>query len=129
MVEATWESLDHPRLDDRPIFRIAQAQPRDISDSDSLSLALRIHGPLFVTLPIWQSFFILKNGRIPMPLEESEEYRGSHAVCVVGLTEEGNGVIRNSWGLNWGIAGHAVLPFEYLKKYTFSFFTLVASEE
>jgi hypothetical protein len=129
MDEATWESLEHPKLDGKSTFKITQGQPVDISDSDTLSQKLKIQGPLFVTLPIWQSFFIPKNGRISMPQEESEEYRGSHAVCVVGLTEKGDAFIRNSWGLNWGIAGHAVLPFEYLKKYTSCSCTLVASEE
>ena len=118
MDEVIWESLAHPNLDGRPIFKIDEGRPMDISDPDLLSQTLKEHGPLFVTVPIWQSFFIPKNGRISLPLEESEEYRGLHAVCVVGLTERGDVVIRNSWGQSWGIAGHAVLPFEYITKYS-----------
>jgi hypothetical protein len=126
--EATWESQERPKLDGKPTFKIAQGQPVDISDAGSLGQTLETQGPLFVTLPIWRSFSIPKNGRIPMPREGSEEFWGYHAVCVVGLTEKGDAVIRNSLGLNWGTAGHAVLPFAYLKKYISCARILVAAE-
>ncbi len=60
-----------------------------------------------------------------MPKIDIEEFRGFHAVCVVGLTSEWDVVIRNSWGPKWGDSGHAVMPFKYLEKYASNVYTLV----
>jgi len=97
MEEAIWESSAHPSLDGKPIYKIDMGRPVDVTNPEVLSQTLNQYGPLFVAMLIWQSFFIPKNGRIAMPLEGREEYRGLHAICVVGLTEEGDAIIRNSW--------------------------------
>lgn len=125
--ETTWESLQPPKLEDRPKFRIEKGISTKIADPNDLANLLRRSGPLFVIIEIWESFFIVQNGRISMPEMDKEEYRGCHAICVVGLTTEGDVIIRNSWGSKWGDSGYGIMPFVYLVQYGSNFYTLIAS--
>ena len=123
--EAIWESLQHPKLNGRPIFRIAEGISIKIAGPNDLGNVLIANGALFVIVQIWESFFIAQNGKISMPEIDKEEYRGSHAVSVVGLTTEGDVIIRNSWGPRWGDSGHGIMPFEYIKQYASNFYILI----
>jgi len=126
--ELTWESLQPPKLNGKPVFKVARGISMRITDPNALLNILKTRGPLFVILPLWESFFIPQNGLIPIPETDSEEYRGLHAVSVVGLTDEGNAIIRNSWGTSWGNFGHGIMPFEYLKQYASNIYFLVPLE-
>ena len=125
--EATWEFLQPPKLNGRPIFRIEKGISMKITGPNDLGNALKTNGPLFVIIKLWESFFIPQNGKISMPKIDKEEYRGSHAVCVVGLTTGGDVIIRNSWGPRWGDSGHGIMPFDYLKQYGSNFCILIPS--
>jgi len=127
--ELTWASLQPPKLNSKPVFKVARGISMRITDPDALLNALKTRGPVFVILPIWQSFFLPQNGQIPMPETNREEYRGLHAVSVVGLTNEGTAVIRNSWGTSWGNFGHGIIPFEYLRQYASNSYIVVPLEE
>jgi len=74
-----------------------------------------------------------RTGKITLPLP-GESPSGGHAWCIVGYVDDenvpGGGyfVIRNSWGVNWAAdspeaPGHAVMPYEYVERYTFEAFT------
>lgn len=68
-------------------------------------------------------------GDIPFPAG-SERVEGGHAVAAVGYDDArrirgagpghpettGAFLIRNSWGEDWGAAGHGWLPYEYLRR-------------
>ena len=123
--ELTWESLQPPKLNGKSVFKVARGVSMRITDPNALLNILKTRGPIFMILPIWESFFLPQNGRIPMPETDSEEYRGLHAVSVVGLTNEGNPIIRNSWGTSWGNFGHGIMPFEYLRQYASNIYFLV----
>ena len=127
--ELTWASLQPPKLKSKPVFKVARGISMRITDPDALLNALKTRGPVFVILPIWQSFFLPQNGQIPMPETNREEYRGLHAVSVVGLTNKGTAVIRNSWGTSWGNFGHGIIPFEYLRQYASNSYIVVPLEE
>ena len=126
--EATWESLQPPKLDGKPTFKIAKGLRIKITNHNALGDVLSTIGPFCAILSIWESFFIPQNGQISMPAIDIEEYRGLHAVSVVGLTNEGDVVIRNSWGPRWADSGHAMMPFEYLKKYASTVYVLIPLE-
>lgn len=115
--EGPWEALQPPEVDGQIAFKITGTMRFEIKDPDNLDELLRKNGPLFITIPIWSSFYSIKKGIIPLPDELIEELRGHHAVCIVGLTDENNIIIRNSWGPKWGFSGYALMPFQYLKKY------------
>jgi len=74
-----------------------------------------------------------RTGKITLPLP-GEKPSGGHAWCVVGYVDDenvpGGGyfIIRNSWGTSWAVdspeaVGHALMPYEYVERYTFEAFT------
>ena len=125
--EARWESLQPPNLNGKPKFKILKESKVKIN-AHMISDVLIRRGPIFVVVPIYESFYFPKNGKLSMPDIQVEEYRGLHAVCIVGVTEEGDVMIRNSWGIDWGSFGYSILPFEYLKKHASFPFILINAE-
>ena len=74
-----------------------------------------------------------RTGKITLPLP-GEHPSGGHAWCIVGYVDDedvpGGGyfIIRNSWGTSWAVdspeaAGHALMPYKYVERYTFEAFT------
>lgn len=82
-----------------------------------------------------------RTGKITMPFvwtedgeERSEPADGGHAMCIVGYVDDksvpGGGyfIVRNSWGEEWAgesveAPGHALMPYEYVAKYSIAAFT------
>lgn len=57
---------------------------------------------------------VATSGKVSMP-GSYEEIIGYHAVLAVGYDDSQKiFMIRNSWGAQWGIAGHFTLPYEYV---------------
>jgi C1A family cysteine protease len=53
-------------------------------------------------------------GHVPMPVLY-EQSRGGHAVLAVGYEEARRRfIVRNSWGIKWGMRGYFTLPYDYL---------------
>jgi hypothetical protein len=74
-----------------------------------------------------------RTGKITLPLP-GETPVGGHAWCIVGYVDDvdvpGGGyfIVRNSWGTGWATdspeaVGHALMPYEYVERYTFEAFT------
>lgn len=55
-----------------------------------------------------------------------EQPQGGHAVCFVGFTTDGHFIVRNSWGADWGDQGYFYLPFAYVERHGFDFWTAEA---
>ena len=47
-----------------------------------------------------------------MPI--NEKLLGGHTVAVVGFDDNYGFLVRNSWGIDWGIEGHCFIPYEYI---------------
>ena len=57
---------------------------------------------------------VARTGRVELP-RRGEEQKGAHSVCAVGYDDRsGRFLIRNSWGADWGRAGHCTVPYAYL---------------
>jgi hypothetical protein len=83
------------------------------------------------SIPVFNSWLYSKwvaySGDITMPVP-GEVRVGGHAMCLVGYVDlpnpglgGGRFILRNSWGLNWGInspygAGYGTIPYAYIAK-------------
>lgn len=72
--------------------------------------------PLVFGLKIYDSFFNSRfNGIVPMPDLNKDKYYGNHALVIVGYKDSTKQfIVRNSWGVNFGIKGYIFLPYEYV---------------
>lgn len=84
---------------------------------DQMKHTLASGYPFVFGFSVYESFEspdVAKTGMVPMP-KKSERLLGGHAVMAVGYNDEKKQfVIRNSWGVGWGIAGYCMMPYEYL---------------
>jgi C1A family cysteine protease len=73
--------------------------------------------PFVLGISVFASFEsegVAKSGIVPMPAND-EACLGGHAVCCVGYDDaKGAFLVRNSWGADWGDAGHFWLPYSYM---------------
>ncbi|BCA56937.1 cysteine protease [Nitrospira sp. KM1] len=93
--------------------------------------------PSMFGFTVYSSFPPVNDGKgeIPMPTE-GETVRGGHAVVAIGYddnkkigTEKGALLIRNSWGVGWGVQGHGWMPYTYVEKgLAEDFWSIVQSE-
>jgi C1A family cysteine protease len=69
----------------------------------------------FAVYESFESSMIAKTGKVSMP-GKNERMLGGHAVLAVGYNErEKRFLVRNSWGMNWGLSGYFTMPYEYLE--------------
>lgn len=96
---------------------------------DSVKRCLQDGFPVVFGFPVYSSIDAVGlQGRyvIPNP-NHLDALRGGHAVLAVGYDDNletslpgaakrtrGALLIRNSWGVDWGVAGYAYLPYEYV---------------
>ena len=67
----------------------------------------------FTVYESFESDQVAKSGIVPMP-KPGEAILGGHCVVAVGYDNaKRHLIIRNSWGLNWGLGGHCLMPYEY----------------
>jgi hypothetical protein len=69
----------------------------------------------FSVYEAFESANVAKTGIVPLP-NRGEKVLGGHEVLLVGyLKDEPNyGLVRNSWGTDWGIKGYFLMPWAYL---------------
>jgi len=52
--------------------------------------------------------------------EDYDNFVGNHAVTIVGYDLSSSVfIIKNSFGIDWGLNGYFYMPFEYAKKHVF----------
>lgn len=88
-----------------------------VSDCDTLKKALNCNGPCYMALPLYN------DGRTFWKSIKGEEQRDIHAVAIVGYDSTGF-IIRNSWGIDWGVKGYCILPYEDFK-YSYECWTTI----
>jgi C1A family cysteine protease len=126
--EVAWPYGDAVASDpDAPYFR-ARADSNEQHDLvASCRTSLAAGRPVLLVLRIADSWFSVgKTGRIPSP-GPADQLEGMHAVAAVGYDDSQQSlIIRNSWGLGWGEAGYAWLPYDYLELHGVQALTLVS---
>lgn len=84
---------------------------------DAFKYVINNHDGIVMGMSLFNSFMTssaAKTGIIPMP-KTDEDSVGGHAMLIVGYDDTQKMFkIRNSWGPNWGIKGHCLVPYEYV---------------
>jgi C1A family cysteine protease len=97
-------------------FRIEDAASVDI-DLDVMRSCLAEGYPFVFGLQLFESFNGAggNGGLVPMPDPDNEKHEGGHAMLCVGYSDADRVfIIRNSWGEEWGDAGYAYVPYDYM---------------
>lgn len=73
--------------------------------------------PFIIGFQVYSSFEspqVSATGIMPMP-QWGDQHLGGHAVLVVGYDIYNQQfIVRNSWGVSWGMGGYFRMPFQYL---------------
>lgn len=73
--------------------------------------------PFVFGFMVYESFenqSVQETGIMPMPTD-SENLLGGHAVMAVGFNETDKTIlVRNSWGVDWGMNGYFTMPYEFI---------------
>jgi C1A family cysteine protease len=68
----------------------------------------------FTVYDSFESQQVAQTGNAPMPAA-GENVIGGHAVVAVGYDDSQNHfIVRNSWGIGWGMKGYFTMPYAYL---------------
>lgn len=122
------------RFDDKPPARCyAEAKGRRIESYHRISapqemLACLAEGyPFVFGFTVYESFEsapVKKSGIVNMP-KKDERSIGGHAVMAVGYDQAAKRfLVRNSWGVKWGMGGYFTMPFKYLETLAGDFWTI-----
>ena len=83
---------------------------------------------LLLGLRLTARWFAVDADGVIAPPARGEVTLGGHAIVAVGYDLRRKSVlIRNSWGVDWGLSGHAWLPFGDLTKHCIAAMTMTPS--
>jgi C1A family cysteine protease len=91
---------------------------RRVADLDHMRAELALGNPVVLGITVYESFEsdqVARTGVVPMP-GAHERSLGGHAVLAVGYDDATQmGIVRNSWGPEWGDGGYFYLPYAYVR--------------
>ena len=95
----------------------ALAYQRLVNNLNQMRACLASGFPFVFGMTVYESFesaAVAQSGQVPMPAP-NEQSIGGHAVLAVGYDDsQQTFLVRNSWGVSWGMQGYFALPYAYL---------------
>lgn len=88
-----------------------------LANADDFRDCLSAGHPIVLGITLYSSFESVEvtvSGIASMPVP-NDTILGGHCIVLVGYTEGGDWILRNSWGPNWGQNGYFILPKAYLE--------------
>jgi C1A family cysteine protease len=83
--------------------------------------------PVVFGMTVYSSFednAVSITGMVPMPAND-EEVIGGHCMMIVGYDDSKQCfIVRNSWGMGWGLSGYCYIPYEYISTYATDFWCI-----
>jgi C1A family cysteine protease len=123
--EADWPYDISKFSDDPPASLDGEARQHRISNYkvvprnlDTMRAVLSNRQTIALGFSVYQSFEshqVAQTGIVPLPTR-NEKQLGGHEVLLVGyLKDQPNyGLVRNSWGPDWGMKGYFLMPWAYI---------------
>jgi C1A family cysteine protease len=122
--EDTWP-YDIPRFTEKPPKKAyteaskhqALVYRRVLGNLHQMQGCLASGFPFVFGFSVYESFMspqVAKTGEVPLP-PRGEQLIGGHAVLAIGYDDSiQRFIVRNSWGLGWGMKGYCTMPYGYL---------------
>ena len=104
-----WKKLNSDKVTKALDYRISGYSY--VYDEYSIKKALKNKMPVAVAYPIYPSFYDTKDDGIVAVPKSNETITGYHEMLIVGWTNK-YWVVVNSWGINYGLKGMYLIPFE-----------------
>jgi C1A family cysteine protease len=72
------------------------------------------------------SMDVVTTGMVPIPDPlAGDDMLGAHAIAIVGYDADSRHfLVRNSWGQAWGDKGYCYIPYDYIARYGFDYFSI-----
>jgi hypothetical protein len=84
-----------------------------VYNTNGIKKALKNTMPVAICYPIYDSFYKTGNdGIVPVPNTSKEKINGYHEMLIVGWTANRYWIVINSWGVNYGLKGMYLIPFD-----------------
>jgi C1A family cysteine protease len=92
-----------------------------IANDDAMREVISLYSkPVLVGMYVFDDFMLANKENFTIQLPNDTEFSlGGHAVAVVGYTDNKDFIIKNSFGVDWGNDGYAIMPKEYSERYIF----------
>jgi C1A family cysteine protease len=110
-------------------FKALSYQRIQVHNLHAMKACLALSFPFVFGFLVYESFEsneVASTGVMPMP-QSGEQILGGHAVMACGYDDARQALlVRNSWGIDWGLAGYFWMPYAYLtaSKLTDDFWTI-----
>ena len=75
----------------------------------------------FIVYDSFESDEVATTGMVPFPGVNTEAVLGGHCMMAVGYDDDMQSfIVRNSWGVDWGLKGYCMMPYAYLLDHSLS---------
>lgn len=84
-----------------------------VTSDNQIKKSLKNGMPISVAYPIYDNFYDTKDDGIVSMYTSNNKLKGYHQMTVVGWTKNNYWIVINSWGIDKGLKGMYLIPFEY----------------